>query len=638
MPPAALGVPSSRRQVELLAQWIKAMTEHTFIDKNITESERTERLIIAYKFALLEINRQVSVQCLERGELLKDIIDNYISLISRQLLTKNSLQQIRKTCELSNTITLMKKEMKDQNELHNSIVKKLEANISNLNKEIEDKAVYINERQETIDFLRATKERQEGNLAEMKKKLKHYKHQINHKNKVLESVVKAREDNPVTPQPNLQVTTVNKESVLSTKSMREYVEAKLYESVPSPPGKSKLPFGANRAIQNVTILTLPKVPKGLINKETQIEKSDLIPWTGEKVLNVSYSEGRLQVNDQEIINVKYVLAKEKAKRKRSLKKPFKQKSQFRSRRNSRAQVFDDSSSNTNSKNSYVDGGNGVVSPTPAVEEEPEKTVSLEVPKLVIPNNEPVDIGKTESLSNNIFHPIEPNLFSVPAIIENNATSTLLDTNNPVPTFPEIKLPEPSNDPLLVPMANPSLLATIRKLQKENSELKRYITKLQNNNLNISLDEISFEKGLAAIKWKQRPLSSFKPHTSSQKDFRNLSQFPDLSDNEPDSNLLDTSALSVQPGFKKDERARGVLNRVLLNHHKYKKFVGMPPKIIHKFITSIYQEVMQIYEKSIESLEAPFHMKKSLVFLFIQKFIEDNGVQEDVESVRNIESR
>ena len=53
-------------------------------DITLNDQDKTEKLLASYKFALLEINRQISVQCLERGNLLKEIIDSYIELLYRQ--------------------------------------------------------------------------------------------------------------------------------------------------------------------------------------------------------------------------------------------------------------------------------------------------------------------------------------------------------------------------------------------------------------------------------------------------------------------------------------------------------------------------------------------------------------------------
>lgn len=86
--PSTLGIPSSRRQVELLSQWLKKITGIAESDTKISESEKTNRIMTAHKFALLEINRQVSVQCLERGNLLKEITDTYFSLVAKYFFIK----------------------------------------------------------------------------------------------------------------------------------------------------------------------------------------------------------------------------------------------------------------------------------------------------------------------------------------------------------------------------------------------------------------------------------------------------------------------------------------------------------------------------------------------------------------------
>ena len=80
---SSLGVPSNRRQAELLFNGIKETSEKISSNKSIKEAERIDQLITAYKFVILEINRQISIECIERGNILNQIIDVYINLILR---------------------------------------------------------------------------------------------------------------------------------------------------------------------------------------------------------------------------------------------------------------------------------------------------------------------------------------------------------------------------------------------------------------------------------------------------------------------------------------------------------------------------------------------------------------------------
>ena len=84
--PNSFGIPSGRRQVELLAQWLKINSGLIANNENYDESEKIKRLITSHKFALLELVRQVAVQCLERGNLLKEIIDTYFCLLSKYFI------------------------------------------------------------------------------------------------------------------------------------------------------------------------------------------------------------------------------------------------------------------------------------------------------------------------------------------------------------------------------------------------------------------------------------------------------------------------------------------------------------------------------------------------------------------------
>ena len=94
VPPLNLGVPSSRRQVEMLASWLAEISDHVNAEKGLNERERVEKLIIAHKFALMEVNRQVSVQCLERGDLLKQIIDQFVALTIRYVRHQTKIENM----------------------------------------------------------------------------------------------------------------------------------------------------------------------------------------------------------------------------------------------------------------------------------------------------------------------------------------------------------------------------------------------------------------------------------------------------------------------------------------------------------------------------------------------------------------
>jgi hypothetical protein len=74
-----LGLPPSRKQVEQLDTWIQAISNN--IQHSQSEPLRTNQLLTIYQFGLLEVIRQISAQCVERGELLQRLINKYTELI-----------------------------------------------------------------------------------------------------------------------------------------------------------------------------------------------------------------------------------------------------------------------------------------------------------------------------------------------------------------------------------------------------------------------------------------------------------------------------------------------------------------------------------------------------------------------------
>ena len=102
---ANLGKPSSRQDAILLAKWFKCIIDmieneyqtsknyyarqgsnRTFPTQKANDSEisQTDQYLliqIAHNIAIKEITRQVSVQCIERGILLKTVFDSYVRMV-----------------------------------------------------------------------------------------------------------------------------------------------------------------------------------------------------------------------------------------------------------------------------------------------------------------------------------------------------------------------------------------------------------------------------------------------------------------------------------------------------------------------------------------------------------------------------
>ena len=64
----------------MLLNWIQHWREKIHSDETMDELMRSTKLRTIYRFSFLEIIRQVSVHCIERGELLHDVLQKYIDL------------------------------------------------------------------------------------------------------------------------------------------------------------------------------------------------------------------------------------------------------------------------------------------------------------------------------------------------------------------------------------------------------------------------------------------------------------------------------------------------------------------------------------------------------------------------------
>lgn len=78
-----LGIPTNRKQVQMLDMWLKNMIKKIEKNMELGHEQKIGKLMTIHNFALLEVNRQVSVQCLERGEFLQKVFDSYIELMKQ---------------------------------------------------------------------------------------------------------------------------------------------------------------------------------------------------------------------------------------------------------------------------------------------------------------------------------------------------------------------------------------------------------------------------------------------------------------------------------------------------------------------------------------------------------------------------
>ncbi len=76
-----LGLPTSRRQVEVIDQWLREMSAQLEAGRSSSRRDTNESLLTIHQFALLEVIRQTGVQCFERGDFLRRVLNRYTELI-----------------------------------------------------------------------------------------------------------------------------------------------------------------------------------------------------------------------------------------------------------------------------------------------------------------------------------------------------------------------------------------------------------------------------------------------------------------------------------------------------------------------------------------------------------------------------
>ncbi|CAG9319602.1 unnamed protein product [Blepharisma stoltei] len=78
-----LGAPSSRREVELLRYWLDCMLDTQVIQSDKPIDQRVSIAQLIYTICFKEIIRQVSVHCLERGQLMEKLWNSQLELYSK---------------------------------------------------------------------------------------------------------------------------------------------------------------------------------------------------------------------------------------------------------------------------------------------------------------------------------------------------------------------------------------------------------------------------------------------------------------------------------------------------------------------------------------------------------------------------
>ena len=89
----ALGSPATREDTEVLASWLDTMLKHAFSENTDDIEGLCETAMLIYEVCFHEIVRQVSVQCVERGDLINRVWKAYLGILEKALKISKAVQQ-----------------------------------------------------------------------------------------------------------------------------------------------------------------------------------------------------------------------------------------------------------------------------------------------------------------------------------------------------------------------------------------------------------------------------------------------------------------------------------------------------------------------------------------------------------------
>ena len=177
----------------------------------------------------------------------------------------------------------------------------------------------------------------------------------------------------------------------------------------------------------------------------------------------------------------------------------------------------------------------------------------------------------------------------------------------------------------------NLLAEIKLLKKENEELKLKLE--EKHNESFALEEYSVKenhKTQTLKKLKLNPMGNINELVVPKKSSNKRKSMGDLNtsfnlneDDEPDMSFCndvfnnseaETEKETVQKKEVPNKKKRSALliEKATKNKARYKFKYPLSLKILYKFITGMYQDLLLLYKDNIKTLETPFHIKAPLV--------------------------
>lgn len=125
----SLGNPATRKDTTELANWLDSMLKTALSENNENVEGLFETAIIIYEVCFYEIVRQVSVQCVERGDLINRVWKAYLGILEKALKISKAVQEY----QLNESV----KEKKHMKEVYMKKINDVEYENDELKEEIE---------------------------------------------------------------------------------------------------------------------------------------------------------------------------------------------------------------------------------------------------------------------------------------------------------------------------------------------------------------------------------------------------------------------------------------------------------------------------------------------------------------------
>ena len=155
-----LNIPSGRKEVIVLSNWLNTMLEKIYNEETIKTDKIFEDIQLIYTACLQEIIRQVKVQCGERGQLLEKIWEAYIDLFDR-VMRENT----RAKTELENEYL---DEIGEINKMYLKRQDQMNKEMESLREEKDELHLNWEKKKEELVYLKKKYEKQDSQLKSQK--------------------------------------------------------------------------------------------------------------------------------------------------------------------------------------------------------------------------------------------------------------------------------------------------------------------------------------------------------------------------------------------------------------------------------------------------------------------------------------